>query len=427
MELPLNLYRCGFKLLKRAYKPAVRFYASEKIVPLNETTVIGRIVLFMNNEYIKPNTNKLSDELKDPSKLAINKVIDKIKLNQPNHISNLKTDEIEELLCTLKREYYMSNKRPFKMLMEIVDAECCSRLDYLDSTSVLRILNVFTQSVPNRIRDYKFYGQAIDYLMSDIDFLSKEEILQTIFYIGLEKKTKTAQKMLRNCLKKLSKEDIKGLSVEELCIICNSTFKTSTKITNVQILENVRDTLNSKLYLLKDTALFVILIKTLRHNRYHDDDLLYTISYTIFFNGTYKYYSFPVLCHILAIYADSKLYHEELLGLFVDLSLKQLRELKINELEGNIRLKDVSRFLWILSTLGYKNISEDVFKNIIEPKILECIREAWMEKYIEDLVNSILYMWVLDYQALDLIPYVLTETNVAAIRGNFFLCTPLIN
>ncbi|KRT79429.1 hypothetical protein AMK59_8322 [Oryctes borbonicus] len=293
MGLTFNFCRCGFKLFKQGYKSGIRLY-SEKIVPLDESTVIGRIVLFMNNKYIEPNTNsKVNYELKDSAKYSINNVIDKFKSNQANHISNLKSDDIEELLRTLKYENYTSNKYHFKRLMQIIDAECCTRLDYLDSATILRILNEFTQSVPNRIREYQFYNKAIDRLISEVGFLSKEELLQTIFYIGLEKKSKNAQVMLRKCMQKLTKEDIESLSVEELCIICNSTFKTSTKIRNRQILENVKKTINDKLYLLKDTALFIILVKTLRHNRYQDEDVLNTISSTIFFNKTHQFYYAP--------------------------------------------------------------------------------------------------------------------------------------
>lgn len=419
MELTLNLCKLSIRVLKNAYKPLIRQYSKEKIIPLDETTVLGRIVLYMNNEYIKPNnSSKVKDELKAPSNYAVTSVIDKIKLNQPNHISNLNFEQIEDLLRTLKYENFVSNRQNFKRLMTVVDTECCSRLDYLDSTSILRILNLFTQSVPNRIREYWFYTEAINRLMDEVDFLSKEELMQTIFYIGLEKKTKNAQSKLKMCLRKFTKDDIKNLTDEELCIICNSTFKTSTKITNRHILETIKQTLNNKLYLLKDTALFIILVKTLRHNRYQDEDLLNTITNTIFFNETYKYYPFPVLCHILALYADASFYDENLLKLFTDVALKELRESNIEE--ENTRPKDITRFLWVLSSLGYKNISEDVFETVIVPNILERIKLGQYKKEIEELINSILYMWILDYQAKDLIPFALTAENVSNIRGAFF-------
>lgn len=415
MELSLNLYRCAFRTLR--HNAGIRFY-SEKIVPLDESTVIGRIVLFMNNEYIKPNTNyKLKDELKHPSKYSINNVIDKFKLDRANHISNLKSEDIEELLHIFKYDNYMSNKHHFRRLMQIIDTECCSRLDYLDSTSVLRILNQFTQILPNKIREYEFYNKGIDRLMSEVEFLSREELLQTMFYIALEKRSKNAQVRMRSCLRHIAKEDIRSLSVEELCIICNSTFKTSTKISNLQILEIVKDTLHNKLYLLKDTALFVTLIKTLRHNRYIDEDLLNTISYTIFFNKTYTYYPFPVLCHILAMYADCLYYNEELLELFVDLGLKQIKEVKIDLEVGNIRVKDITRFLWILSTLAYKNVNNEIFVDVIVPNILERIKAGQYKTEIEELINSILYMWISNYQATNLILYALTEENVENVRG----------
>ncbi|KAI4466960.1 fast leu-rich domain-containing [Holotrichia oblita] len=416
MELPLNIWKCAFRTLRQINKSGIRFY-SEKIVPLDESTVIGRIVLYMNNEYIKPNANcKTKEELKDASKYSINSVIDKLKLDRANHISNLKSEDIEDLLHTFKYDNYMSNKHHFRRLMQIIDAECCSRLDDLDSTSVLRILNQFTQILPNKIREYQFYNRAIDRLMSEVEFLSREELLQTMFYIALEKRTKNAQVRMRTCLRHFAKEDIRGLSVEELCIICNSTFKTSTKISNLQILEIVKETVHNKLYLLKDTALFVTLIKTLRHNRYQDEDLLNTISYTIFFNKTYTYYPFPVLCHILAMYADSLYYNEELLKLFVDLGLKQIQEVKIDLEVGNIRVKDITRFLWILSTLAYKNVNNEMFVDVIVPNILERIKAGQYKREIEELINSILYMWMLNYQATELIPYALTEENIVNVR-----------
>ncbi|GJQ80833.1 hypothetical protein Trydic_g9419 [Trypoxylus dichotomus] len=232
-----NYVLCGFKALKQRYKAGIRLY-SEKIVPLDESTVIGRIVLFMNNKYIEPNTNsKVNCELKTDTKYSTSSVIDKFKSSNANHISNLKSDDIEDLLRTLKYEHYMSKEYHFKRLMKIIDAECCTRLDYLDSTTILRIL-----------------------------------------------------------------------------------------------------------------------------------------------------------------------------------SLKQLKTSKIDAEDGNVRVKDIRRFLWALSTLGYKDINSDIFSNVIAANMLERIKARQYEKETEELINSVLYMWILNYQPMELIPYALNEANIENVR-----------
>lgn len=387
----------------------------DKVIALNESTLTGRLLLYLNNN--KPKIDKEQCSYKE--------VVEVVKRA---NIDALKKMEIQTLCSCLSllavRHYF--NKFEFLNALNILDTEYSRRLSQLNKDETFKILHIYMDVISNRITETKFFLNAVKKLSNNVDTFSRTDLVQLIFFIGLQKKRAKYDSTLRKCVSRLSKLYLNYLTTEELCIICNSTFKTSTKIDNKLFLDKIISYLSNNLFLLKDPALFITFLKTLRHNRYHTEDLLATITCTIFFNKTLQFYSFPAICHILALYSDCLYYDESLLTASTDLCLKMLRESKIVSKReyflDTIRIKDLKRLLWCLSNLNFKCLTPEVIKNIIVPNILERLQMGDAIGDVASLVDIMLYLWMMNYRAYELVPYALTKAKLKAVIGKMFSC-----
>ena len=414
MNVITNICTIGTKSVKYINKLLLYRRISDNVPALNEESFVGRIVHYLN-DYNKTNNDKVNVT---PTP-EIGNILKNLKANRINTLNNLKEKQIEELLLALRTPTGVINWQ-FRKIIDVIDDECCSRINVWDISSLLKLLNVYVQVIPCQVATNKFFHTALTHISKYIQYLNREEILQFVFYVGLPKgKSKSKQAMLKACLKQLTSNDIRTLSIEELCIICNATFRSSTKISNGTILEKIREMLNENLYLLRDPALLVTLIKTVRHNRYQDDDLLNTLSCAIMFNRTIESYNFMTLCHVMALFVDYGFYHGTLLKLYLNECLKYLKT-DVSEnwqhRPEEIRPKDITRFLWILSTLGYDDDC-GIFEEIVVPTIVRKIERGAYENDTEELINSVLYLWMLDYQAVALLPIIFTQENVDIVKG----------
>lgn len=373
---------------KVLYKPTVS----------NRDTFTGRILLYLNID---------KEKYSPPTLKNVN--------NTPEVLNNLQKLQLPELLSLLNA---FENRDPPKIqILKKLDTECCERLSKLSSGDILQLLKCFMGVIPNYITELKFYELALSQLGNMKEDLCKNDFVQLIFYVGMQKKNIKSQRMLRSCMTLMDKDFINSLTVEELCIICNSFFRTSTKINNRVFLNTVKNTLSDNLYILKDPALFMTLIKVIRHNKYQDDDLLATISCAIFFNKTLECYSFTALCHILALYADFLYYDEKIINFFTKKGIQQIKDSVFTSKRSffleHMRAKDIKRFIWALSMFSaFHPLDGNDIKTVLVPKILERAESGEFDQDVDSLVDIILYLWMLNHRAYELVPYALTKEKI---------------
>lgn len=380
-----------------------------------ETTLTNRLLYYVNKSNQKTvKRNDGDDEV----------ICDLLKNKKVVHFQKYDMQTLLSAFNSLAERHTDENKISILSLVHSLDTECCQRINKLNNKELLSYLRLFMKFVPNRITEMKFYNLALEQLLNSTD-LDHSDLVQLIFFIGLKKKSSSASQMLRKCMRSFNAEFINNLTTEEICVICNSTFKASTKIKNKLFLDKILKYLNDNLYLLKDPAIFVTMLKTIRHNRYQNDDLLSTISYTIFFNKTLQYYSFPALCHILALYSDFLFYDGNLLNVFVKRCLELLRETKYISktiyLLHQPRLKDIERLLWCLSNLNSKHLDKCDIENVILPQIMTRIEAGEGKHNLLSLVEICLYLWMMDYNAYDLIEYCVKDGNFDKIASKLHI------
>lgn len=393
------------KLITRNYSKTL---LGDKVTPLAENTLLGRMLTYINNT----NDHRNSVE--------INGTIDNIIQFKTNNLSKLNVDQIANLFYTANVSILSHNKHHLRKVLDMLDVECCLRLTKMEPNNILKLLSAFMHVVPNRITEYKFYNYATDDIERCLKVCSKKELIKFIFYIGLQKKAKKAQVLLRKCLRTINEQYLENLKVEDLCIICNSTYRTNTKITNLDLLEKVKRTLNENLSLLKDPALLITLVKTIKHNNYQDEDLLTTISCTIFFNKTLQYYTFTAICHLLSLYAQYLYYDEELFNLFIPHSIQLLQDAVITSRKAHLteqmRTKDIKMFLSSLSQLNCE-VDGELLQKAVMSNLHQRISLKDFE--IDFFVEILLCLWMLKCRPYDLLTLILTPENVASINKKY--------
>lgn len=370
-----------------------------------EETLTGRFLLYFNTD----KRAKITDYDCIPPELA--------NILNTNHFGTLQHHNVAHIFKLLSNPKYNGTKKRYQQL-KILDSLFCEKLLTLDTEDIIKLLGTFVNIEPHRVTEYEFYHMAVDRLLSDVHLLSKRHLIQLMFYISFAKQAYNSRLKLRKCLTCLHADMIKTLTAEELGIICNATMKTSTKIGKKPLLDKIHTYIQDNLAILSDTAMFVTLIKTLRHNRYQTEDLLESISCAIFFNKTFDSYSFTAKCHILALFADFYYYDEKLLDFFTETCLNEVKTSSKFTSNGDYcRTKDIKRLLWALSTLNYQKLNLDDLRNVLIPRIVERCEMGEFRDDPGSLVEIILYLWMLNYRAKELVPYAFTKENLLIIRG----------
>lgn len=396
----LTVTKVSNKFQIRKYKTIL----GDKVTELGEKTLTGRLLMYFNN------FNGTTNQVKEPT----------TKFEQINfNALNFKHCNIEEIKSSIK---YLDISQNFSKLrlLQTLDKECSKRLRHMKTTDIFEILHIFMNKLPNRIIELNFYNVSLLELCNRLQYLNKNEIVQYIFYIGLRKKDSRCHEVVRECLNHLSKSGLDKLTTEDLCVICNSTFKTTTRI-NEEFLSKIITYIHSNLELFNDPAFFITFLKSIRHNRYQNEELLSTMTCTIFFNNTLKHYSFSALCHILAIYSDYLYYDENILNVFAQKCISLLKcshyKTKKEHMSAQPRLKDIKRLLWCLSNLNYNGLEISDIKNVIIPSILQRVEQGDVEDNFSTLIEISLYLWMLNYRAFELLPYFLNKNIIESINS----------
>ncbi|KAK9872463.1 hypothetical protein WA026_017932 [Henosepilachna vigintioctopunctata] len=393
----------GNIILNNFGKNQIRNYTRQitGIVNLDENTLTGRLKIYLKSQ----NTNSSQNN----EIFNAEEVFSEFRKGNVDLV-NLPCNKLISFINSLESKEIVNSNREFYRILKQVDNESCSKQQYLTPVDFLNILDAYMELIPNKVTELKFYNIAIDYLNSVKDQLLKNEYFRFIFYISLMKKSAKSQKILRSTLRLLTNDNINQLSSEELCIIAYSTFKTSTKISNKNILAKIRNYLNDNLTLLKDPAIFVTLIKSLRQNRYCDEDLLATISCALFFNKSFELYTFQTYTHLLALYSDNLYYDDKLLEFVTKKCIEELKSYTTDKTGSKkIREKDIVRFVWGLSNLGSTHLKREDIQEVLIPKIIERIESSKFD--LNARINIFHRLWILHYKCYELLPYIFESGN----------------
>lgn len=339
---------------------------------------------------------------------------DIIELNEPCVLTTVSTKDILESIHSIR---YSKNQT--SRLIRSIDEMCCLRLSKSCDKEIMKSLDAWMNVIPNKIIKLKFYQSAISMMEEWLyaDTISDQLIVLSLFYIGLQKGNCDFQNNFTNIETNISKI-FENLTLLEMCIVLNAFFKIGQKITSKKILQTVTMVMKNKLpELLIDSALLVTLVKCLRHAKCHEYQLLTYMSRYFVSNSPVKKFSFTAKVHILTLYADC-LYNFSTNNNFVWLINECLNDLENSG--DSIRQKDIYGFLWAISYLGY-DVHTTNFENMITQRVKNLIYNNAYDGKPEQLSGSLLYMWMLGCNSIDLIKEVIGIDLLLKLKGKILI------
>lgn len=261
------------------------------------------------------------------------------------------------------------------------DQNLCKKINSMTIDEYFGYVHNLIKYVPTRVAQTNLFSFMMYENLKFKEMNSKNKI-QYLFYLSILKKHSDTKKLISNSLLEIQKDFITKLNLEDLCIVCLSAFKSSTVIQNPEIFHRLKFYLESEPQLYEDSQVLIILIKTLRHNKRYDMELMKIISKNI----NVSILAFPAKAHTLALYASALFYKPNVIDSLVDECLHDLQEK-----QPGIRFKNILTFVWALGFLRYDISGNTDFQSIIIKEVLAASKMGRsMDGEIVDVILSLL-------------------------------------
>lgn len=261
------------------------------------------------------------------------------------------------------------------------DQNSCKKITSMTITEYFGYVHNLIKYVPTRAAQTNLFSFMMyeNLKFNEMNFTNK---IQYLFYLSIQKKNSDTKKIINNCLIESQKDFISKLNLEDLCIVCLSAFKSSTVIQNPEIFHRIKFFFESEPQLYEDSQVLIILIKTLRHNKRYDTELMKIISKNI----NVSILAFPAKAHTLALYASILFYNPNVISNLIDACL---HDLKVRQ--PDIRFKNISTFVWALGFLRYDISGNIDFQSIIIKEVMAASKMGRsMDGEIVDVILSLL-------------------------------------
>lgn len=287
-----------------------------------------------------------------------------------------------------------------------IDKELTSRFPTMGINERFNNIHGLMKYVPEKILNMQYYWKVMQ--TSGNQLTNDELLLQYIYYLSIQKYNKKVQQILKAIIRNFDENFIQKLTVEDFCIICLSAFKTSTYIHNERLLSKINEFVLNDKSIFKDEYIFVIIIKCMRHNRYYNTDLLKHIANNLYTKNLN--FSFCVNSHVLALYGTASFYENNLLEIITNNCINELKQ------NNPIRCKDVAKFVWGISFLGYEILDKNEFEKLITEHVKNNLKIYTKKSQI--LIDVVLSLWMLGIKSEKLINEISSDV-VKSIEGKF--------
>ncbi|XP_046618748.1 uncharacterized protein LOC124304481 [Neodiprion virginianus] len=294
------------------------------------------------------------------------------------------------------------NNAQFLFLLKRVDETCSRMLCDLSFDETLILLNELARTAPTKVMWLGFYLESIKTLRLRLseNKQSSLQIMNLLFLMSLRKTEALLD--VRYTLKYLS--DFEKLSIIEQCIVSIAAFKCGVKLDR-QIIHIIEGTVQRNVEkLLKNQKLFVPLLKAMRHAGPSREFSLDHLSKRILEHK--EKYKMSLAVPILALYAEILQADSKVINRLVGDAFLQMRKSgSISEdniaAEDAIRVKDIDRLLWAVSTLNHKLTHSQL---LYVEKFLSDNLDAF-SRYPKAFCGSLLALWILGSKCRQIIEY----------------------
>uniref|UniRef100_A0A1B6E941 RAP domain-containing protein n=1 Tax=Clastoptera arizonana TaxID=38151 RepID=A0A1B6E941_9HEMI len=278
---------------------------------------------------------------------------------------------------------------------------------------ILRIMDFWGNFLPNKCSFLQSFTFGVNFIGTVIERenISKQNLIQFMHYLCFYKNRDVTQNIMNIILNKPNIQVIlvKQLTLEEMCIFCNSLFTSGIRLKSRKLLNTIVSFLHTNLenvLIPENQYMLSCLVKPLRLSRYYDYSVLKDLAQKL---TNTKLISSKCVAHLMALYSDcqySNLAEIENIGDNFLLCLKY--EIEV----GNPRIKDIDRFLWALSNLGCDTCNPGI-KKIIFPFLLS--KSMYVQEWPSYFVNSVLWLEMLKCSSKDMIKAFITTPTLERI------------
>ncbi|XP_067121147.1 FAST kinase domain-containing protein 5, mitochondrial-like [Centruroides vittatus] len=342
-----------------------------------------------------------NDLYKDTTVRNINPVRSDTELLNTISLKNklkLSDDEVKESLVELIYKRENKNK-----ILPYFDEECVSRVVKWKVATSLYFLDIWMLIDEQFTLRGKFFNVLKNLWCTQIHFCTKENLVQMIYYLG-RSKTLPPTSLIKQLESALIKNSA-SINFEEWGIVCTAFFKMKIKIKSEQLLHKIINFIKNNIWIM-DRFDLISMLKVIRQSCHYDED---------FFNLLKDYvkkecwnFTLAECVHILAAFANVRWYDNET---FKYLEAHVMKYLK--EDSTDIRLKDISKFLWAVSHVSHTCQSDNFFFIII--KTINKFNKITYKNY-HQLVDCVHSLIILNYYDNNIISKVLSNFLVTNDR-----------
>lgn len=281
---------------------------------------------------------------------------------------------------------YLAHQNYDQNFINTIDVKCLSLINSLTHSQILRLLSLLLKNLSaTELINTQFYNVSMDMLFQALEYelLNRQDLVQLSFFISLRKdKARSYMIYLKPFL-----SDIQDLDLVEKCIIAEAFYKSSVKLDQSQsrALEVVLSGMPQEL--ISNSHLLVPLCKAIRLSKPTSQLDLTNLSNAIL--NMKQPFNIMAAIHILSLYSEALVHEPDAVARLV----KDCMQIMENNI-SSLRLKDVDRFLWSISHLGY-HLDKDK-KQLLMRIMEERLQELKMKKNVGFLVNSLLSLHILE-------------------------------
>ncbi|XP_053600235.1 FAST kinase domain-containing protein 5, mitochondrial isoform X3 [Plodia interpunctella] len=350
--------------------------------------------------------SKLGVYCKKKNLCISNQTFDTFIDNLTDSIKNTSDQELESLFYAVTNwpETESIRTRNYIEVWAALDDECINRLQKWSFDEVLKYVSLFFMLNVTRVSEFSQKG--VQKLVTKAKQLSHSQVVQTMFYTGILRRSPFDMHNMELELVKRFKE----FTLDELAIISMGFFKSKTPIRDSKLVFQIINKIIENSNDVNEISL-ASLLKIIRYSlRKSKDSEIYKLLDTL----QHEVPRLSVMCNVhLALVGTSTLtLHEECLH-------------KIAETVGNhiaeTRLKDLERLVFTFGIFNIKPVTKECFFDKVLNELRRPERRSEIEKHGRAYACCISYLSLLEIYPVDLMSDVLSKKFLDKAYGNHHL------
>lgn len=283
-----------------------------------------------------------------------------------------------------------------------LDDECLKRIKNWTHTELLSFIALFYMINVTRYSD--FFNKSINKLTSKAKLLTVGQIVQTMFFIGVCRRSPFDMHNLEvEVLKRYS-----SFTVDDLAIMCMGFFKSKTPVRDMDLIQNIINTVIANSKTIHEVSL-AALLKLIRYSTKSTlDDRIYRLLETL----QHEVPRLSVMCNVhIALVGTSTLnLHEKCLHKIAETVIQSITQ---------TRTKDLERLVLTFGTFNLIPQTKECFFSKVMDELRKPERKTEIETHGRSFACCVAYLTLLGIYPVDLINKVLSPEFLEQTYGKY--------